>query len=86
MHNTIVNSDPTGGGGYEMFKVIKAKYEGGALKPLEKLDLKEGEEVEIIIKDSVADKLYGIAKRRNPSITEKDLAEVIEEIENEGFL
>jgi len=28
-----------------MARVVRAKYEGGVLKPLEKLDLDEGEEV-----------------------------------------
>ncbi len=28
---------------------IRVRYEGGVLKPLEELDLEEGEEVEIII-------------------------------------
>ncbi|MEB3779038.1 MAG: antitoxin family protein [Desulfurococcales archaeon] len=30
-----------------MFKVIRAKYEKGVLKPLEPLELREGEEVRI---------------------------------------
>ena len=33
-----------------MSKVIRVKYEKGALKPLEPLVLREGEEVEIVIK------------------------------------
>lgn len=32
-----------------MAHIVRARYENGVLKPLEKLDLKEGEEVEIII-------------------------------------
>jgi len=32
-----------------MAKVIRAKYENGVLRPLERLDLGEGEEVRILI-------------------------------------
>ncbi len=32
-----------------MLRVVRARYEGGVLKPLEKLDFREGEEVRIII-------------------------------------
>ena len=32
-----------------MAKVIRVRYEGGVLKPLEKLDLKEGESVRVIV-------------------------------------
>jgi len=32
-----------------MAKVIRARYENGVLKPMEKLDLKEGEEVRIVL-------------------------------------
>ena len=32
-----------------MAKVIRAKYENGVLKPLEKLDFKEGENVRLIV-------------------------------------
>ncbi len=30
-----------------MFRVIRVKYEGGVLKPLEPLELREGEEIRI---------------------------------------
>ena len=32
-----------------MAKIIRARYENGVLKPMEKLDLKEGEEVRIVV-------------------------------------
>ena len=38
----------------------KAIYEEGILKPLEKLDLKEGEEVEIELKKSITERTLGI--------------------------
>ncbi|BAA80196.2 hypothetical protein APE_1209c.1 [Aeropyrum pernix K1] len=36
-----------------MSKVIRVKYEGGVLKPLEPLVLSEGEEVEVVIRRRV---------------------------------
>ncbi|MCK4399180.1 MAG: antitoxin family protein [Methanophagales archaeon] len=50
----------------------KAIYEEGILKPLEKLDLKEGEEVEIVIAGSLARDFQGALKLED--------AELIEEI------
>ncbi len=34
-----------------MARVVRAKYENGVLKPLEKLDLEEGEEVIVVLKN-----------------------------------
>ena len=36
-----------------MAKAIRVRYENGVLKPLEKLDLKEGEELEVIIRRKI---------------------------------
>jgi len=41
---------------------IKAIYENNVLRPLEKLALKEGEEVEIEILTSVVDMTFGVSK------------------------
>jgi predicted DNA-binding antitoxin AbrB/MazE fold protein len=41
---------------------LKAKYENNVLKPLEKLDLLEGDEVEIEIFRSNADGIVGLLK------------------------
>ena len=41
---------------------IKAIYKNNVLKPLEKLDLKEGEEVEIEVKKSNVDRIVGLLK------------------------
>jgi len=41
---------------------IKAIYKNNVLKPLEKLDLKEGEEVEIGVKKSNVDRIVGLLK------------------------
>jgi len=32
-----------------MAKIIRVRYEGGVLKPLERLDLREGESVRIVV-------------------------------------
>ncbi len=51
-----------------MAKVVRVKYENGILKPLEKLDLVEGEELEIVIRrkiDVILDKYVGIFGRAN---------------------
>ena len=42
--------------------IIRAVYEDNVLKPLEKLDLKEGEEVEIEVKKSPIDRLKSVIK------------------------
>ncbi|MCK4733896.1 MAG: antitoxin family protein [Methanophagales archaeon] len=39
---------------------VKARYENEVLKPLEKLDLKEGEDVEIEVKKSITERTFGI--------------------------
>ncbi len=47
-----------------MVKVIRVRYEGGVLKPLEPIDLSEGEEVIVLIRrkrvKEVLDKYVGI--------------------------
>jgi predicted DNA-binding antitoxin AbrB/MazE fold protein len=53
---------------------VKARYEGEVLKPLEKLDLKEGEEVETELKKSVTDRTFGIL-----SLNHEEIEEIIED-------
>jgi predicted DNA-binding antitoxin AbrB/MazE fold protein len=55
---------------------VKARYEGSVLKPLEKLDLKEGEEVELELKKSVTDRTFGIL-----SLNHEEIEEIIEDTE-----
>ena len=57
-----------------MYMGIKAVYENKVLKPLEKLALKEGEEVEIEVKKNSVNKLVGIIKISN----KKWIDEIIE--------
>lgn len=45
--------------------LVKAIYENNVLRPLEKLDLVEGDVVEIEVKTSPVDQLYGIIKIKN---------------------
>jgi len=47
---------------------VKARYEGSVLKPLEKLDLKAGEEVELELKKSVTDRTFGIVPLNHEEI------------------
>ncbi|MCE4599462.1 MAG: antitoxin family protein [Desulfurococcales archaeon] len=70
-----------------MSKVIRVKYEKGVLKPLEPLNLEEGEEVQIVIQpsESVAEKFYGIARKHKPSLRKEEFLEVLEEVEDEGL-
>lgn len=45
--------------------LVKAIYENSVLKPLEKLDLKDGDLVEIEVKKNPVDQLYGIINIQN---------------------
>ncbi|NJE77192.1 antitoxin family protein [Thermococcus sp. ES12] len=57
---------------------IKAVYRHGVLIPEKKLDLREGEEVVIVLKKpGKLEKYFGMFKKEK-------VEEVIEEIENEG--
>ncbi len=57
--------------------IIKAVYEDNVLKPLEKLDLKEGDVIEIGIPISAVDNTYAVSKLSNEQIDE-----IIESTEN----
>jgi predicted DNA-binding antitoxin AbrB/MazE fold protein len=54
----------------------KAIYEDGILKPLGKLDLKEGEEVEIELKKSITERTFGVIQ-----LEHDDIEEIIEDTE-----
>ena len=45
-----------------MPKVIEAVYENGVLKPLERVNLKEGEKIRVEIRMRVVDEVAGILK------------------------
>ena len=63
-----------------MAKIIEAIYENGVFKPLEKVDLKEGERVRLKVEEiSVVDRVFGI-------LSGKDTLKALRELENEwGF-
>ena len=68
-----------------MPRVVRVRYEGGVLKPLEPLDLEEGEILLVTIKKPVRE-LFGVLKKRNPRVGLEDVERVIEEVEVEGPL
>ncbi len=70
-----------------MAKVIEAIYENGVFKPLEKVDLKEGEIVEIEIKEKrIGDRFYRVLEeleKRAPKV--HSAFKVLEEIRNDRY-
>lgn len=48
----------------------KAVYEGGILKPIGKLDLQGGEEVEIELKKNITERTFGIIQLEHDEIEE----------------
>ncbi len=61
-----------------MPRIIEAIYENGVFKPLQKVDLKEGERVKVEIKESVVERTRGVLKNSR-------IDEIIEGIESEGI-
>ncbi|MEZ0248080.1 MAG: antitoxin family protein [Thermoproteus sp.] len=57
--------------------VVRARYEGGVLKPLEPLDLKEGEEVVVVVRRLDVKKFFGAIKRAE--LDEEDYYEYLAE-------
>ncbi|MEM1672242.1 MAG: antitoxin family protein [Archaeoglobaceae archaeon] len=51
-----------------MPKIIEAIYEDGVFKPLEKVDLKNGEKVKLKISKGVARKVAGILKAKDEEV------------------
>ncbi len=70
-----------------MAKIIEAIYEKGVFKPLQKVDLKDGEIVEIEIREKViSDKFYRVLEeleKRAPKIS--NALKVLEEIRNDRY-
>ena len=56
---------------------VKARYEDKVLKPLEGLDLKAGEEVEIEVPISMVEKTYAVSK-----LSDEIIEEIIETTES----
>ncbi len=59
--------------------MVEAIYEKGILKPLGKLNLKEGEKVKIKIERSIVEQTRGVLKNKN-------MEKIIEEIESGSIL
>jgi predicted DNA-binding antitoxin AbrB/MazE fold protein len=77
------------GGRETMSKVIDAVYENGVFKPLEKVDIKEHEKVEIKIVsrndwqlrfDRIIGKIHKKSSQFSPEEIETDIAKAIEEV------
>ncbi len=65
--------------------VVRLRFEKGGFRPLEPIELREGEEVVAVIRrGGVAARLYGAAKKRRPSLKREELLRVIEELEDGG--
>ncbi len=64
-----------------MSKVIRVKYEKGVLKPLEPLDLREGEEVVVEVKVSGRGlrRFYGVLRDVKYRVSEEDYYEYVSE-------
>jgi len=58
-----------------MPKIIKAVYEKGVFKPLEKVDLRDGERVRIEIKESLADVIEKYSRKVEKDILKEFLEE-----------
>ena len=61
-------------------RVIRVRYEGGVLKPLERLDLKEGEELVVVVKGK---SFYELARRFRVE-AEEDVDRVLMEVRGRG--
>ena len=63
-----------------MARVIRVRYENGVLKPLDKLDLKEGEELIVVVKSK---SFYELARRFRVEAKE-NVDRVLEEVRRRG--
>ena len=62
-----------------MFKIVKVRYEKGVLKPLEKLDLSEGEVLFVkLVRTHLAEKVFGSIR-----VDRETLEHVLRETEDE---
>jgi len=70
-----------------MAKVIEVVYENGVFKPLQKVNLKEGEIVEVEIKEKrIGDRFYQVLeeiKRRAPKVS--NATKVLEEVRSDRY-
>jgi len=64
--------------GIELSKVIRVRYEGGVLKPLEPIELREGEEVRVRIEKDLRGRLKDLIGVLGES-SEEELERYLEE-------
>jgi len=64
--------------GIELSRVIRVRYEGGVLKPLEPVELREGEEVRVRIEEDLRERLKDLIGVLGES-SEKALERYLEE-------
>ena len=63
-----------------MARVVRVRYEGGVLKPLEELDLNEGEELTVVIKGR---SFYEVARELQVEARE-DVDKLVSEVRGRG--
>ena len=63
-----------------MSKAIRVRYENGVLKPLEPVDLEEGEELVVVVRDK---SFYMLAKSTSFE-AKKSVDEVLKEVRKRG--
>ena len=62
-----------------MPKIIEAVYENGVIKPLEKVEIREGERVKVIIEERIDIKKFVFSR-----LSEEKIKELEERFENES--
>jgi predicted DNA-binding antitoxin AbrB/MazE fold protein len=58
-----------------MPKIIEAIYENGVFKPLQKVDLKEGEKIRLRIEEGIADVIKKFSRNVDQDVLEEFLRE-----------
>ncbi len=62
-----------------MARVVEAVYEKGVLRPLRKLDLREGQRVRIRIEESIIDIIRRYREKYSIELSTKDIEEYLAE-------
>ena len=62
-----------------MQRILRAVYRGGVLKPLERLDLEEGEEVLVRIEESIVSIARRYREKHGAALTTQDIEKYLAE-------
>ncbi len=62
-----------------MARIVEAVYENGVLKPLQKLNLKEGQRVRIRIEESIVDVIRRYREERGVKLSSESIEEFLAE-------